>query len=165
MLQGSFWEGGENLSNDPDSLFIMKLYFHLPTPPQYTHSMGEGVGGKNIVTFICCCHCENKLLFSLLHTESYHETLVDRRANLRHYLAINQTILHPFEEFIRYLVTAVWYSSLWTCTCGQIFSERKSDRCVHLPPHFNRMYKVSPTKFIKISPISSSDKREQHLYN
>ena len=61
------------------------------------------MGGKNIVTFICCCHCENKLLFSLPHTESYHETLADGRANLRHYLAMNRKKLHPFKEFIRHV--------------------------------------------------------------
>ena len=45
MLQGSFWEAVENLTNNPESLFIMKLYFHLPTPPPI-HSLYGGGGGR-----------------------------------------------------------------------------------------------------------------------
>ena len=108
------------------------------------------------------------LFFSLVDTESYHETLADCGANLRNYLAMNQTNVHRFEDFIRHLVTTVCLLEFMNLhICGQIFTERKSDRCVDSAPHFNRMHKVSPTQFIKISPISNSDKREQkrYLYN
>ena len=164
MLQGSFSEAGKNLSKNPDGLFVMKLYFHLPTPPQYTHSIGEEVGKTLSTSFVIVILWKHAtVFFSLLHTESYNETLADCRANLRHYQAMNQTKLHRFEDFIRHLVTTVWILELMNLhICGQIFTERKSDRCVDSAPHFNGMYKVSPTEFIKISSISNSDKRAQN---